>query len=484
MNKYQNQYQNQNLLIALIQTNNMCGIIGAIINPKAKEKINANEFIINQFEDQHSRGKEGFGIIRFTNKKIEGIDRACTPMKFLMDLYQNKAESIIAHHRQPTSTDNKMAQTHPIFLDNKELKYDYLVIHNGMIRNDKVLKEIHEKIGYKYSTEYQETRYYGYNSANASIITKFNDSETMAIDLARFIEKKQTEMKIEGSAAFVAVQIKKNSNKIKRIYFGRRYNPINMKSEKDYLLLSSEGPGEEIPTHKLLWMEIAKPEFKATGEFLLHSRSLKFEDERLEAEKKTLETKKEKENMKEIRKKNDKTIAMYENKNQTKLIPDVQEKIEEKETKPEPNKAFFESIAQGRNEYETQLQVMDDEYWDEAKAGTDRGTLKISNDFEEAIESRQELISEILQSFNDMIMEPGYDKDVEKPRKQMVLSMISKILTSLENIANYENFNLEQAELLENGEDMMTGIPSTSNMDYTPESMRGLSQTEIYEREC
>ena len=110
--------------------------------------------------------------------------------------------------------------------------------------------------------------------------------------------------------------------------------------------------------------------------------------------------------------------------------------------------------------------------------------MKIANDFEEAIEQRQELISEVLQSFNDMIMEPGYDKDVEKPRKQMVLSMISKILTSLENIANYENFNLEQAGLLENGEDMMTGIPSTSDMDYTPESMRGLSQAEIYGREC
>src|ERR1035437_1703873 len=117
----------------------MCGIIGAIANPRSEKKIDANNFIINQFEDQNSRGKEGFGIIRITNGKIEGIDRACTPMKFLIDLYQNKSESIIAHHRTPTSTDNKIAQTHPIYVNNKELKYDYLIIHNGMIRNDDIL---------------------------------------------------------------------------------------------------------------------------------------------------------------------------------------------------------------------------------------------------------------------------------------------------------------------------------------------------------
>ena len=70
----------------------MCGILGAIVNPKAKTKINAKTFIVNQYEDQHKRGQEGFGIIRFKEGQIEGIDRSCTPMKFLMDLYHTQAE--------------------------------------------------------------------------------------------------------------------------------------------------------------------------------------------------------------------------------------------------------------------------------------------------------------------------------------------------------------------------------------------------------
>ena len=423
----------------------MCGIIGAIANPRSEKKIDANEFIINQFEDQNSRGKEGFGIIRITNGKIDGIDRACTPMKFLIDLYQNKAESIIAHHRTPTSTDNKIKQTHPIFVSNPELKYDYLVIHNGMIRNNDILKAEHEKLGYKYTTESIEDRYIGYAYTQATKIIKWNDSETLAIDLARYIEKKQTEIKIEGSAAFIAIQTIKNSNKITKIFFGRRDNPININIQKEGIYLSSEGIGEKVPSHNLYWINISKPTFDKENNFIIRHQLLKFEDERLEEEKEKAKTKEEKKKEKEIIKQN---TLLIENFDKNKEIKTESNQTKIKET-TKIKEEIKEEIKETKDHFETQIQAMEEEYWEKAKTGIERGSMKISEDCEEGIDQRNELINEIIKAFVENTMEPGYCKEEEKGRKGMTLGLVAKILLSIENIANYESFNLEQLEDIE-----------------------------------
>lgn len=228
----------------------MCGIIAEFNTQTTKKKTEqANEFVINQYQDQYKRGTEGFGIIRINNKgKIE-VDRACEPTKFLIDLTLKKSEMIIAHHRTPTSTKNLRDQTHPMLVSNKMLKYDYLVVHNGVISNTEELHTKHLELGFDYTTEYQETSgYYTQLTKN-----KWNDSESLAIELALYIEKKIERIGITNNAAFIVLQIEKNSQKAKQVYFGKNgeYAALNMTKVKGKLRISSEGEGDSVEANKL-----------------------------------------------------------------------------------------------------------------------------------------------------------------------------------------------------------------------------------------
>lgn len=247
----------------------MCGIIAAF-NTKQKGKAESvNDFIINQYEDQHERGNKGFGIIRISKNSIE-IDRSTEPYKFLMDLQKNKSSMMIVHHRYPTSTQNKISQTHPILVSNKILSHDYLLIHNGIINNEEELKEQHEKIGFKYQTELtkeeiekQDKKYTYYQRGT------FNDSESIAIEMALYIEELSQEIKAKGSMAFIALQIDKKTKKPLKVFFGRnKGNPLNMHKEKNILRLSSEGIGEEIKESILYSFKISDKTMKLSEEEL------------------------------------------------------------------------------------------------------------------------------------------------------------------------------------------------------------------------
>lgn len=234
----------------------MCGIIAAFsttVKNGKKNETNAfkvNDMIVNQYQDQFERGQRGFGIIRIDKKKKIELDRACEPTKFLLDLYMKPSEMIIAHHRTPTSTDNKIDQTHPMFVSNKSLQYDYYVVHNGMISNDTELYDKHIELGFKYTTEYSED--YGYQGSYKK--KKFNDSEALAIELALFIENKVEAVGTENAAAFIILQVNKKSNIAEKVFFGRNgYSSVlNMLKEKGKMMISSKGEGDEVPVN-ILW---------------------------------------------------------------------------------------------------------------------------------------------------------------------------------------------------------------------------------------
>lgn len=221
----------------------MCGILLAInVNTKNQkgEIIKApivNEWILNQYEDQYARGQEGFGIIFIDEENKVQIKRATEPLKFLVDLNLNLSSKIIAHHRNPTSTDNKINQTHPISVKNKSLEFDYLVIHNGVICNSKEMKKLHEEAGFVYVTDTEEKT--GYREG-------FNDSESAAIETARFIEKKISKMLIKGSKSIIALQINKETGKAENLFFFRDMNPLKMSKSRGKIRLSSEGEGADI----------------------------------------------------------------------------------------------------------------------------------------------------------------------------------------------------------------------------------------------
>lgn len=220
----------------------MCGLIAILGRPNSK---NTNKILLDQYENQASRGKNGFGLIEI-NKTELNIKRSMSEPRAMLDMASASAKILLLHHRFPTSTPNLHDQTHPILVSNKELKHDWLVMHNGVINNDSDLKIIHENIGYSYNTEMEELyQYSGFK------YTQFNDSEAFAIELVRFLEKKNEIIGTQGSAAFIATKINKISGKAISVIVGRNdKNPLDMELTDDGILIASNINGNkkvEIP---------------------------------------------------------------------------------------------------------------------------------------------------------------------------------------------------------------------------------------------
>lgn len=208
----------------------MCGIIGFI--SKDKTFKNAGRAVVEQYQRQHHRGSRGFGHIAIEKNKVT-VERAVEPTKAILDTYMSKAPIQFFHHRMPTSTDNELEQTHPMLVSHDELSHDYLMIHNGVIRNTDKLFKIHtEELGYIYKTlKPGHTQYY----------KKFNDSESLAIETARYFDGRSDEIAALGTIAFILVQLDKTNGKPLQIFWSRNTgNPIEMVETKTGLLIASE----------------------------------------------------------------------------------------------------------------------------------------------------------------------------------------------------------------------------------------------------
>ena len=229
----------------------MCGLI-ATFNKKGP----VNKDVIDLYEEQYHRGVEGFGIILMNPTKPIEILRATEPIKFLVDLNLYQANGIIAHHRNPTSTNNELIQTHPLKVSNKLLKYDYYVIHNGIIHNSGEMMEKHKKLGFEYITE-TDGKY-----INSGRIC--NDSECLAIELALFLEGLSTEIESRGSCAFIVLKVDKESQTEFSLFYGKNEtSPLHHYVDNDYLMLSSEGPGEAVEDKKLYEVNLTTKKFKS-----------------------------------------------------------------------------------------------------------------------------------------------------------------------------------------------------------------------------
>lgn len=232
----------------------MCGIAFVM----KKDGRPAIKQLIKAYEKQKSRGQEGFGYVAFTDGEIDDVFRSATETGIYTSLKKLDSKGILFHHRMPTSTPNFKEGAHPIYVSNARLKYDYYVVHNGVIRNDTFLKEKHEKLGYKYTTEmFKEevwtTRDETYKEKDR--VVQFNDSEALAIEVAEAIENGKDSVDAYGSIAFICMQVEKASPddnvKIINIFFGRNTNPLNLEDNDHFLKLTSEGGRYEITPHTL-----------------------------------------------------------------------------------------------------------------------------------------------------------------------------------------------------------------------------------------
>lgn len=232
----------------------MCGIIGHIGRNGGEH---AQEFIMNQYEDQQSRGGKGFGVISADKHNVT-IRRSTGETKALIDVARTCDPVIIFHHRFPTSTENTRDQTHPMEVSHSELKYDYLIVHNGVISNSHELFKRHtEELGYAYRTYQHENTSkstYGY----AYHYSKFNDSESLAIEIARFLEKKEETINTRGSAAFMGLKLKKGTKRAVSVFWGSNGgNPLDFMETKDGLLLASELGADAFMTDKNEFYELS-----------------------------------------------------------------------------------------------------------------------------------------------------------------------------------------------------------------------------------
>ncbi len=218
----------------------------------------AREAMLEQYENQHTRGTRGFGLIEATNQGIR-IRKATEPVKALLDVARSEAPILLFHHRMPTSTDNTLMQAHPIKVSNPELHSDWYISHNGVIRNADELKKKHEELGYVYTTQTKGAYHY-----EGGTWEKFNDSEAFAIELVRFLEGKTKHGSWTGAAAFIGLKVNKKTQKPSLVVFGRgESNPLQMKETEDNLIIASDIAGEGVFDHELKSVSILS--MKAIG---------------------------------------------------------------------------------------------------------------------------------------------------------------------------------------------------------------------------
>lgn len=219
----------------------MCGL-ALLLN---KQNRPAGQYAFQLYQKQAARGRQGYGYIGIKDGKIVSVQRAKTEPAIKELLMKEKSDTILFHHRFPTSTENTLGTTHPMFVAHDELEYDYYFAHNGIITNAAGLKLGHEKLGYFYNTEFTELAIAKYkNGTEERMNTQaavFNDSESLAIELARYIEGKTEAINTVGAAAFWGVSIKKGTDEVVDIFYGKNLGrDLKMHRNKKWFTVTSE----------------------------------------------------------------------------------------------------------------------------------------------------------------------------------------------------------------------------------------------------
>lgn len=206
----------------------MCGIIYS----KSFNHKPVNNLILQQFQAQKMRGRQGFGVFDGEYKNMVKTPKEDTILKWLKRYPSNE---LMFHHRFPTSTANVKNAAHPFSTKDFFGDNQYILVHNGILWNERELQEEHEKLGIVYSSVQPNGQ--------------FNDSEALLWDVALYLEGKQTELKAEGSIAFICMALNEGNDKL---YFARNSgSPLNMQFNKKRLSLSSEGRGSAIDVDRL-----------------------------------------------------------------------------------------------------------------------------------------------------------------------------------------------------------------------------------------
>lgn len=227
----------------------MCGLIFA----QRRDNHPVGKAVLKRYYKQRERGKEGFGFLTIDKGKISGIHRFEKEADATEALGASQSSNILFHHRIPTSTPNYKDMTHPIVVKNKMLDKDYYVIHNGVLQNEDELKAKHEAMGFVYTTAMREISIVETISGRTEHIKEmYNDSEAMAIELALYLDGKQTTIDCRGTVAFICVEADKKDNVLNIHYGNNGMNPLVIEDNRDLLFIKSTGDGIKVDSNELL----------------------------------------------------------------------------------------------------------------------------------------------------------------------------------------------------------------------------------------
>lgn len=219
----------------------MCGLVYV----RRKDGKPANRSVRKRYFKQKHRGSSGFGYVAIKDNQVVSYKRAPNEHEIMEMMRKETAPEILFHHRFPTSTPNMEEQAHPLFVDGGGLEHQYLVAHNGVIRNPTTRKIAHEALGFKYLTElkpYLETvgkKLYHFGNAT------FNDSESIAVDTALALEGKVKNIDAEGAAAVIGFTLD-DHKVVDRFFYRNKGNPLIYHDDHVMTTLTSLGSGKEV----------------------------------------------------------------------------------------------------------------------------------------------------------------------------------------------------------------------------------------------
>lgn len=228
----------------------MCGIV----HVKRKDDKDALKMTWKRYISQKNRGTQGFGYVAVRKDKIMSVGRSALEKEIDDQIHKEEnIDEVLFHHRFPTSTPNFAEATHPIFVSNDLLDYDYYVVHNGVITNDTKQKEEYDEMGFIFTTN---IRHEYITRGTTYFDEQFNDSEAFAIDLALTLENKKPDMTSEGNIAFIAYQVNKKIGKVIRTFWGRNSgNPLVIDDNKAFISITSEGNGKVVEPDMLFCLD-------------------------------------------------------------------------------------------------------------------------------------------------------------------------------------------------------------------------------------
>ena len=212
---------------------------------------------MKRFEAQRSRGTTSFGFyLPETNRLTHNVKES--RIKTLLNRSKGSNHEVLFHHRFSTSTADVPNACHP-FSTKDHFKNNYVGVHNGVISNDNELEKQHQELGIEYVSRQKDGR--------------FNDSEALIYDIARYLEGEVDEITAQGSIAFIIIKRNKDG-KPTTLFFGRNSgNPLKIKKTKHSLTISSQGEGKDAEPNKLYSYDYETGELKSRYIYIPYYRS-------------------------------------------------------------------------------------------------------------------------------------------------------------------------------------------------------------------